>query len=203
MERYLRNENHDVPTAIACHRFRRFNVVGTTGSGKTTFSRRLAAMLAVPHIEMDALFWGPNWHWPNDEEFFSRLRAAIDHDAWVLDGNYTRSLSIKWANVDCVIWLDYSFARTIWQLLCRTAVRLVSQEELWEGTGNRESLCGILSRKSILLWAVQTHWKHRRKYESLLISPDHANIAFVRLCSPNQAEAFLDRIHAFVELGSC
>lgn len=35
----------------------KINVVGTSGSGKSTFSRRLAAQLAIPYIEMDALFW--------------------------------------------------------------------------------------------------------------------------------------------------
>jgi adenylate kinase family enzyme len=36
----------------------RINVVGTSGSGKSTLSRRLAAQLRYPYIEIDTLFWG-------------------------------------------------------------------------------------------------------------------------------------------------
>jgi adenylate kinase family enzyme len=36
-------------------------VVGSTGSGKTTFARALAEKLGVPHVEIDALFWQRGW----------------------------------------------------------------------------------------------------------------------------------------------
>ncbi len=39
----------------------KLNVVGTSGSGKSTFSKALAEKLAIEHIEMDQIFWGPNW----------------------------------------------------------------------------------------------------------------------------------------------
>ena len=35
---------------------RRINVVGTSGSGKTTVAGAIAERLGLPHIEMDALF---------------------------------------------------------------------------------------------------------------------------------------------------
>jgi adenylate kinase family enzyme len=36
-------------------------VIGSTGSGKTTFARRLADCLQSTHIELDAINWQPNW----------------------------------------------------------------------------------------------------------------------------------------------
>jgi len=40
--------------------------------------------------------------------------------------------------VQAVIWLDFSFAHTLYQAVARAIPRLFSQEELWprNGTGN-------------------------------------------------------------------
>lgn len=36
-------------------------VAGTSGSGKTTWASRIAHQLGVGHVEIDALYHGPNW----------------------------------------------------------------------------------------------------------------------------------------------
>ena len=45
------------------------NVVGTSGSGKSTLARRLAHRLGLPWIELDRLYWRPNWQGTPDEAF--------------------------------------------------------------------------------------------------------------------------------------
>ena len=92
--------------------YHRINVVGSSGSGKSTFAKKLAERLQIPHIEMDQLFWGPDWHWPSDEEFLPRVKEAIAGDRWVLDGNYSRTTQLKWAVADTVIWIDLPFITT-------------------------------------------------------------------------------------------
>lgn len=39
--------------------FNRVVIIGTSCSGKTTLAGTLAAALATPHIELDALHWLP------------------------------------------------------------------------------------------------------------------------------------------------
>jgi hypothetical protein len=39
----------------------RILILGRTGSGKTTLARELAAAIGVPHVELDALYFGPNF----------------------------------------------------------------------------------------------------------------------------------------------
>ena len=130
--------------------FQRINVVGVSSSGKSTFSRKLSAILSIPHVEMDAIFWQPNWQESDDNTFFSKLSAEISPlSNWVLDGNYTRSIPIKWEKVDLIIWLDYSFIRTVFQAIKRAVTRAFSQEELWAGTGNKETWRRFFSKDSI------------------------------------------------------
>lgn len=69
----------------------RIVVVGTSGAGKTTLARRIAALLKLPHIELDAINWQSEWrdltrHDP--EEFVRHVNKAIEAKAWVVDGNY-------------------------------------------------------------------------------------------------------------------
>ena len=178
--------------------YKKINIVGTSGSGKTTFSKFLACILKIEHIEIDSIFWGPDWYWPTDDEFFSDLRQAIaNKGSWILDGNYTRTIPIKWENVELVIWLDYSFITTLFQALKRAFKRSITREELWDGTGNRESFRkSFFSRDSIILWTIKTHGKVRLKYERFMNDPDYSKIKFIRLKSPSESVRFLNDIRS-------
>ena len=118
---------------------KRINVVGSSGSGKSTFSKQLAMKLGVTYIEMDRLFWLPDWKELDDETFFYKVVDVTQQDAWVLDGNYSRTQPYKWQRVDTIIWLDYSRFITTYRSVTRAIKRAWTQEEFWEGTGNRES----------------------------------------------------------------
>ncbi|OZG71758.1 adenylate kinase [Hahella sp. CCB-MM4] len=171
---------------------KRINVVGSSASGKTTFGRRLSEALGVEFIEMDAVYWGKNWTEPSEKELLSKIGKAIEGDSWVLDGNYTRTIPIKWAKVDTIIWLDYSFFRTFRQSVTRAVKRSITQEELWPGTGNRESISkSFFSKDSVVLWMMTNYGKNIAKYEGYMNSPEYQHVNFVRLKSPKEAETFI------------
>jgi adenylate kinase family enzyme len=176
------------------------NIVGTSGSGKTTFGRRLAEILQVPFIEMDAIFWGPNWSHPEDEVFFPVLSKALEGEDWVLDGGYSRTTPIKWSRVQAVIWLDFSFPRTLYQAVTRAVSRLLRKEELWPGTGNRETLAKLFSKDSIVLWTITSFARKRRKLPKVMESEEYRHIQFHRLRSPRQAEDFLRQVKTHPEI---
>ena len=171
----------------------RINVVGATGSGKTTLAGNLAGALAIPHIEIDALFWGPDWTYGPEELFRQRVSDAVSDQAWVIDGNYSRLGSIIWSRANMVVWLDYPFHTVFWQLWRRSLGRLVTGEELWQG--NRESWKQtFLSRDSILVWLFRSYGRKRRQYPPLFEQPDYAHISFVRLRSPKATHAWLSEL---------
>lgn len=167
-------------------------VVGVTGAGKTTFARQLAARLNCPHVELDAIYWLPNWAESFDDEFGERVAAALYGDSWVVDGNYSKAREITWSRADTVIWLDYPLALILWRLLRRTVKRIVTREELWNG--NRESLGKQLSRDSILIWALRTYSRRRREYPILFQQSEYAHLTVVRLASPRAAQRWLGQV---------
>ena len=115
----------------------RVNIVGSSGSGKSTLRQKLADKLGHPPIEIDALFWGPNWTEPVDTEFMAKLEKALEPTTWVLDGNYDRTRAIKWPRATIVIWLDLPYWQVLWQVFTRTMKRSLTRETLW--SGNQES----------------------------------------------------------------
>lgn len=173
----------------------KINVVGTSGSGKSTFARRLAEKLGCPHVELDALFWGPNWSETSDAEFFRRIEEALSGHCWVVDGNYTRAIPVKWRDVDAVVWLDYGFFRTLRQAVLRAVRRAWCGEELWQGTGNRETFFrSFFSRDSVVLWTIRTYAENRRRNEQLMHDPSFGHIRFVRFRKPEDAEGFIESL---------
>ena len=61
-------------------------VIGPSGSGKTTVARQLAEQHGLPHVELDALHWGPNWTECAADEFRARVKRALSEVGWVVDG---------------------------------------------------------------------------------------------------------------------
>src|SRR5579862_1462875 len=107
----------------------RIVVVGTSCCGKTAFSCKLAQSLGYGLIELDELFWDPNWR-PKPESEFQRLTStAAATPRWVADGNYGDIRDILWPRATNIIWLNYGFFRVLYRALRRTLVRSVTKEE--------------------------------------------------------------------------
>ena len=160
---------------------RRFSVVGIPGSGKTTVSRTIAERVGLTHVELDALFHGPNWGEPTPGEFERRVAAALDGlDSWVVDGNYNSRLGTSvLEHADQIVWLDLPFRVTFWRLLRRTVRRLRVHELLWGD--NSETFRGaFLSRDSILLFALKTYRRGRRARAQLVAGYPHVRLRSVR-----------------------
>lgn len=177
----------------------RIAVVGTSASGKTTMAWRLAAILGIPHVELDALHWEANWTEATNEALRERVERALQGDAWVIDGNYSKVRDLIWPRAEMLVWLDYPLPVVLGRLLKRTLRRIVLREELW--SGNRESIRGFFfSRDSLFLWVLQTYRKHRRTYPALLKQPEYSHLRLVHLRSPHAANAWLSHLSGTAQL---
>ncbi len=172
----------------------RISIIGSCGSGKTTFARKLAAKLDVPHIEMDALFWLPNWQPKPIEEFRNSVTAAVADEAWVIDGNYSqgRLRDIYLARATTVVWLNYSYPVTLGRLLKRT-LRRISRHETLYGNNQETARMAFCSRDSILWWMTKNYRRRRREYRKLFNDEQYAHLQRIEIRRPREAEALLEQ----------
>ena len=172
---------------------KRIVVIGTTGSGKSTLAARLATILHCPFIELDALFWGPDWTPIPRERFRQQVSAAVTGDAWSVGGNYSVARDLIWARADTLIWLDYPLPFVLWRLGRRTIQRIVTQEPLWGG--NVETWRGqFASRDSLFVWAFKTHFRRRREMPALMAQPENAHLSLLHFRTPHAAETWVDHV---------
>lgn len=165
-------------------------VVGLSGSGKTTLAHRLGELLGVPHIEMDALNWGPNWTPAGADLLGQRVQQAIAADGWTLDGNYSATHHLVAARADTVVWLDLPLWLILWRLSKRSFQRSLSQEPLWNG--NRESFRTVFfSRESLFIWTFRSWSRHKHRYPAMQRDPALAHLTWVRLRTPKEVSAWL------------
>lgn len=171
---------------------RRVAVVGSSGSGKTTLGRALAARLAVPFVEIDALNHLAGWHERTADELQAALAEAIAHDAWVVDGNYRSKIGgLVQDRADTVVWLDYERPLVMRRVVGRTLRRVVTREELWNG--NRERWSNLWSRdpyRSIIAWTWTNHAHVRERNEALMaVAPPEQ--AWLRMRTPAETARWL------------
>jgi adenylate kinase family enzyme len=174
---------------------KRVAVVGSTGSGKSTFAAEVAARLGVPHVELDALFWGPDWTPSDDDNFRAIVRREVSADGWVIDGNYSRFLPITLERADTVVWLDLPLRTCLWRVITRTVRRARSGERLW-ASGNRERLRDLVGRGSLVWWVLRTHGRRRREHVARFADPGLAHLRVVRFRSSSEADAWLAELQA-------
>jgi adenylate kinase family enzyme len=168
---------------------RRVAVIGPSCSGKTTTAGRLATILGVPHIELDALHHDAGWREAPAELLQERVRAALAAapEGWVVDGNYFGKLGpLVLDRADTIVWLDIPYGKAVRRVLRRTLVRSLRRTELWNG--NRESLRNALGRQSIVWWVLSTHRGFGARWASRL---EGRNVVRV-----TDADAWLQSIQA-------
>ncbi|MBV8838776.1 MAG: DNA topology modulation protein [Alphaproteobacteria bacterium] len=83
-------------------------VMGCSGSGKSTFARKLADRCGLPFVSIDQLFWQPGWREPDRNAFIATMTREAEKPAWVIDGNYTSrsAAELRRARADTIFWFD-------------------------------------------------------------------------------------------------
>lgn len=181
-------------TLAACERIL---ILGGTGSGKTTLARELAVALHVPHVELDSLYFGPEFSTAPLPLLRERTSAAIAGDRWVTDGNKRAVRDLVWPRADTIVWLDYPLVVRLWRLAKRARRRTSALTAQAAETGGKTGLPGqFLAAARGVLTALRSHAGQRREYPRMFAEPANQHLAVVRLRSPRATRQWLARATA-------
>ena len=82
-------------------------VIGCSGAGKSTFARRLRGATGLPLYYLDRLWHKADRTHITREEFDRVLAEWLARPAWILDGDYSRTLPQRLEACDTVFFLDF------------------------------------------------------------------------------------------------
>jgi adenylate kinase family enzyme len=184
----------------------RLRIVGTSGAGKTTLARQVAARTGLPHLELDAVFWDAGWQRRDLDEALGIVRefAAAHPGGWVADGNWSTPLNGLLdpgtpGGADAVVWLDQPRAVVMRRVVGRTIRRGVLREQLWHG--NRERMSDWLRwepERNIMRWAWTSHPRTRAR----MLARIAAGEPIVRLQGQRDVDAWLSTLPRAADPGA-
>ncbi len=175
----------------------RILILGRTGSGKTTLAREVAAALGVPHVELDSLYFGPDFTTAPLAVLRARTSEAIAGERWVTDGNKRAVRDLVWPRADTIVWLDYPVYVSLWRLAKRARTRTSTLSAQAAQTGRRTALPKqMFAAARGVLTALRSHRGQRREYPRMFAQPANRHLAVARLRSPRATRQWIARVAA-------
>ncbi|MGI4851226.1 MAG: hypothetical protein ACRYGR_04730 [Janthinobacterium lividum] len=97
----------------------RIMIFGRPGSGKSTFAHLLHQVTKLPVYHLDKIFFISNWNKRNHQEYINLKKTFVDEEHWIIDGNNTKCLEMRYARADLVLYFNYSRRICCWRIFKR------------------------------------------------------------------------------------
>ncbi len=165
---------------------KRVIVIGGNGSGKTTFSVKLAEYLKLPLIHLDRIYWKENWEHLSNEEFDNALMSELIKPEWIIDGNYKRTVETRLKYCDTVFYFDFSSLACLYGSITRT-IKNYGKKRFDMG-GNCTDKFDLEFYKNIILF----NKKYRKHYYELLENCKDIKVVIFR--NRKQVEKYLKNL---------
>ncbi|WP_169083461.1 DNA topology modulation protein [Paenibacillus sp. PL91] len=113
-------------------------LIGSGGSGKSTLARTIGKILLINVYHLDAIFWKPGWVATPKDEQKKVQEKLINHERWIIDGNYGGTIDIRLNAADTIIFIDLSRWICLFRVLKRRfQYRNKKRDDLAEGCEER------------------------------------------------------------------
>lgn len=86
--------------------YKKIMIIGNNGSGKSYLSEQISAITQIPVFHLDLEYWQPNWQPLSEEDWTKKQNELVSKEQWIIDGNYTETLDIRFKQADLIIFLN-------------------------------------------------------------------------------------------------
>jgi adenylate kinase family enzyme len=127
---------------------KRIAIIGSSGSGKSTFANKLGKVLNRSVIHLDKEYYTSGWKekYPTKADWIDFQRKLIAGDEWIIDGNYRSSMIMRLDRADAIIFFDFPKWFCLWRAFKRIFNR---QQPFDKPEGMREKISWELIRRVI------------------------------------------------------
>lgn len=108
------------------NKFERIMIFGRPGSGKSTFAYKLHNKTGIPLYHLDKYFFEYNWIERDYQEFLDIQQDISSRETWIIDGNATKSLEVRWQKADLVLYFNYPRWICYWRVFKRLFTKDIS-----------------------------------------------------------------------------
>lgn len=136
---------------------KRIMIFGRPGNGKSTFANRLSKTLSLPVYHLDKYFFESSWRERDTKEFIDIQKNLVSREAWIIDGNSTKTLEIRWSKADVVIYLDLPK----WICIYRIIKRIFTKDRTID---DRAPNCPEVLRWPFLVYA----WRFENRVKNII-----------------------------------
>lgn len=162
----------------------RIVIVGPGGAGKSVLARKMGERLGLPVIHLDAHYWRAGWVSTPRDEWRAKVRAMLDGERWIIDGNYGSTAAMRMAAADTIVFLDFPRRISIPRVIRRAVTyRGRTRPDLAEGCPEQ-----------VPLEFLRYLWRYPRDGRRVIVSAmenEGAHARHIVLRSPRQVERFL------------
>jgi len=162
-------------------------IAGTSGSGKSTLARRVAAVLDLPYVELDALHHATGW--TARAEFLDDVQELCAQELWTTEWQYPEARSLLAARADLFVFLDLPRPLVMARVVRRTLSRRLRHTNLWGGNVEPPLHTIFRDPEHIVRWAWRTHAQNARRVADL--AEQQPELPIVRLTSPGEIQRWV------------
>ena len=94
-------------------------IFGRPGSGKSTFALKLSRQTGIPVYHLDRYFYEADWVERNYREFLDIQQNLVNKKFWIIDGNSTKSLEMRYSQAHLVLYFNYAKILCCWRVFKR------------------------------------------------------------------------------------